>query len=502
MVAVAAAIVLLAAFGFLPRAATLYSTLGLMLYMLLLPPVSAVRLFILSLPWVIALPLGDYDKFQNWRILILEVFIIALAYQWRNLVAAFKSGFKQVFGFLGLTLIDWTFFAFLGVSLSLLLFNNGFWTPGVKQVITYANLYGIFFTVRFILETTGGRQVIFKTAAWAGFTVVLLGFAQLAMYLATDYFFFWQYWANTIIPVVYGRDYAALSAVNNTWFSYVSNPPGLRMFSVMPGSQVFAMVCVLTLPYLFTIWRATSGRTKKIWLAAVLLTALAIVQTAVRASIVGSVLVFVLLLVVYKYKKLPREFLKKGFLPILFFWAVLLLSFLVPNANLLERSTTGANLGYESNAERLIIWKASLQSVARHPLAGVGIGNFALAFEEERPEDFGQIKEERDRFFGVPKRVLSAHNILLQVLVESGIIGLIFFVAFWMTIFKHIYFAIRRYLAGSDPNLSHYALWFGVALFWVLGQAMFDTVFLTDDEPLTFFWLGLALVLSRDYDSK
>src|SRR3989338_6847337 len=190
IVVLQALVVALAALGFLPRVATLFSTMVLMLYMAFLPPLLALRFFVLSLPWLVALPLGRYDKFQSWRILIVEVFVIAILYNGRDFAKACAAGPAALAKFFKLTKLDWVYLIFLAVSVLLLLINPGFLKPGLKAAITYLNLYGIFFTAKFISRTAEDRQVLTKALALSGLTVVAVGFLQLAFFLRTNYYFF------------------------------------------------------------------------------------------------------------------------------------------------------------------------------------------------------------------------------------------------------------------------------------------------------------------------
>ena len=284
IVVLQALVVALAALGFLPRVATLFSTMVLMLYMAFLPPLLALRFFVLSLPWLVALPLGRYDKFQSWRILIVEVFVIAILYNGRDFAKAWAAGRAALAKFFKLTKLDWVYLIFLAVSVLLLLINPGFLKPGLKAAITYLNLYGIFFTAKFISRTAEDRQVLTKALALSGLTVVAVGFLQLAFFLRTNYYFFWQYWTNAVIPIIFGGEYARVSVDSNTWFSSsFDNPPGLRMFSLMPGSQVFAMISVFTLALCLTVREFVQNR-KRLWLGFGCFAGLAGALPSVRAS--------------------------------------------------------------------------------------------------------------------------------------------------------------------------------------------------------------------------
>lgn len=512
VVAMEAVVLLLTAFGFLPRIATLYEIIILIVYLALLKPMQALRLFILSIPWIVAVPLGGYDQFQTWRILILEVFILALAYNWNSFVGAAKKGAKSLFKFFKLSKIDLAFWFFIAASLILLLFNGGFLIPGAKYVITLLNLYGIFVTARFIIDSREDRGVVLRTVAISGLVIIIAGFIQLIMFLRMEPAYFWQYWVNTFIPVIYGNEYAQVSAESNTWFSYYPNQPtGLRMFSLMPGTQVFALVGILLFPHLVALKEKASAKgdisNYKWWYAAVVITALGIVLTSVRASLVGSLLPLAVLAFLYFKNKVDKEWFKKGTFAILIFLALFVLSPVIQRGlnliaindttgSLFSRSKTLFEKDYESNRARLIIWEESIKSIARHPFAGVGMSNFALVFEEgQNAKNYGDLVSKKESFVNVARKHISAHNIYLQVLVESGLAGLAFFFYFLCVVLNKTYLIFKgKILDNIGEEQKLYALLFGVSFLWILGHSMFDSVFLMDDEPWTYFWLGLALL--------
>ncbi|OGE86079.1 MAG: hypothetical protein A3J48_03915 [Candidatus Doudnabacteria bacterium RIFCSPHIGHO2_02_FULL_46_11] len=509
-----AAVVILMFLGLMPRASSFYLTAGIMLFMLVLNPLQAMRFFVLSLPWVIALPLNEYDKFQTWRILIFEVFLIAIFYRRDEFWHSLKKGYRATADFFRLTKIDYAFFAFLGVSLAVLIFNHGFLAPAIKQAVTYFTLYGIFLTGRLIINSDLDKRALIKDFALSGLTFVAAGFAQLLFFLRTDSLFFWQYWANSVIPVIYGLEYGRLSSEANTWFAYFPDRlPNLRMFSLFPGSQVFAQICLLTAPALLVLREISAKpKQKKMWTVALWTVLLAAALTYVRATVVGLFVPLVLLFVFYLFKKISKFIFKKAVYAIVVFFLILIISPLLQfginqfslyerhGGSLFDRTRAGIDLDYESNKTRLIIWKQSFESFKDRPVFGVGAGNYARVFEAEgSTRTFEEIRESKEAFVNSPRHNISAHNILLQVLVESGIIGLVFFLLFLWVLAKRIYELIKSKIGenGIFPR-GLFALWLGVAILWVLGHSMFDSVFLTDDEPLTFFFINLAILLGSE----
>ncbi len=70
-----------------------------------------------------------------------------------------------------------------------------------------------------------------------------------------------------------------------------------------------------------------------------------------------------------------------------------------------------------SFAARIGYWRVALRIVADHPLLGVGLGNFGMAYGPAQDLDAGDVR--------------NAHSVILQNLCEVGIPGLLLFMAFW-----------------------------------------------------------------------
>jgi O-antigen ligase len=82
---------------------------------------------------------------------------------------------------------------------------------------------------------------------------------------------------------------------------------------------------------------------------------------------------------------------------------------LVANFAQLEKDAQGATLSYD-RFNRRDIWQASSQLIQAHPLAGVGLGAFPVAYTRYDPSSGSQ-------------RVEQTHNDYLQILTDAGALG-------------------------------------------------------------------------------
>lgn len=81
--------------------------------------------------------------------------------------------------------------------------------------------------------------------------------------------------------------------------------------------------------------------------------------------------------------------------------------------------------------ERLAHWQAAIGMAQEHPLFGVGLGNYAAAYDEFR-------------LINWEAPLGHAHNLYLNFLAEAGIVGLSAYLIFWLVVFR-ITWSARRH---------------------------------------------------------
>ena len=116
----------------------------------------------------------------------------------------------------------------------------------------------------------------------------------------------------------------------------------------------------------------------------------------------------------------------------------------------------------ENPGGRLFIWKHSLEVIADHPLAGVGMGNFRSAYAAKLP-----LGTPENRFYA------HAHNDALNVAAIAGVPGLLFFAMMWLVTIGYFWIGFRK---SRDRNAMESACSFGA----LLGSLCFAATSLTE----------------------
>lgn len=141
---------------------------------------------------------------------------------------------------------------------------------------------------------------------------------------------------------------------------------------------------------------------------------------------------------------------------------------------------------------RTVIWSTSFRIFLDHPIAGVGFGSFNQFYEV---------------YLKVPSQIFGhAHNDLLNVAVNAGIIGLIPFVWLWITIWRNLKKKFEKYFAGDQTKDKHTKSMSKTGLVVAsayLVAALFQCYYFDAiDFMILFFVLGQAEVSDKIWRNK
>ena len=148
-----------------------------------------------------------------------------------------------------------------------------------------------------------------------------------------------------------------------------------------------------------------------------------------------------------------------------------------------ERAKSISDADELSNKGRLQIWRASLISIEKNPILGVGLGNYVRVLDEK---------------VSAAKKGASAHNLYLDFASEIGLAGAVALVAVFGLILKRAWFVFRR---SKEEYFKFFGLAFGIYFLWVLGYSFFDVVLL-NDKVLLLFMVSVGALYSFEFSKK
>ena len=464
--------------------------LGLLLAFIALCPIyESLLLLILSIPFYVVLPNTQFDSLSMWRVLFAFLF-----FMW--LVRDKKLMIKQI------NFLPWD--KYLGwyvlVGLIITLLFGSFRIQGIKEILFLVNIY-LFYIV--LINTLKSKVQIFELiryVIWSLTIIVTLGFTQLIGTFLTSLDVFWVYWAENVTKLYYGNSFASVALYSNSWFSY-SGGRELRMFSIMPDSQSFAYICMIGLCVGTALTRSVFKHIRKWLWSGIRFAALGLILSGTRAVWVGMLAPFFAVSIGYA-KNIQKHLAKKYLWPFLIIFILFGISPFINKGlgylrvsgfqeNFLDRAKSIYDVNDISNRGRIAIWKGSAEFALTHPL-GVGFANFIVSLDPNiKSKTYEQVSNEINDRYNLPKKYISAHNLYLQVLVETGWVGFVIFCMFWVTIIRYLWNFIRHYEKTED-FLVYFVAQGLVMVLWILAAAFFD-VTLLNDKVLMFFFIDLGL---------
>lgn len=210
------------------------------------------------------------------------------------------------------------------------------------------------------------------------------------------------------------------------------NPDFIGFFSHhLHSGGFYSMTTILS--FALVLFRQCDNKIKgSMWLFFIL-NFIALFLTMARSYYISVSLLLLILLLFKNW----RWFILGGSV----FAIMLALLLLFPNP-IRNRIQTLSDPNFSSNKERVYMWKAAIEMFKEHPLSGVGKGNWKKAAKETY---FPRFKNEWPVFGAYAH----AHNTYLTWLAETGFIGLLLFLSFWLWVGWKLYIGLSWVQAGS-----------------------------------------------------
>ena len=345
--------------------------------------------------------------------------------------------------------VSWASLLFLGAALASAVLLRGAWThESARSLYEMASYFGFYLLVLAWADSSQRIQKILTvllcstivTAVFAIFQEIVGGYTSLWLYLNPP--------SDSFLP----------------W--------GGRATSFLNYSNSLAGYLNLVLPFALACYALGKGKWRKLgaWTVGLGFIALVCTQSLGGLAAFGCVLILAIFCFVRPWRS--RLLFLAGV-------CTLAIGFYVTR-EILNPAHVGSSVGYDA-ASRLLLWGTAWDLFVHSPVLGVGWGNFT--------ELYGSYVTD---FSWMPQGIFAVHNIYLQFLAETGLVG---FTVFSLLIFRAIRQALRQ-LRGSEAVLDR-ALAFGVlgAVLTVLVHGLADFLFQVSPQFGTLFWTLLALLV-------
>ncbi len=489
-------VVVLVVTGVLPRVVVPFWTLVLAVYVLWASLEDSMTFFIRSIPFFIAIPItSTFDSLNIWRVLSGLIFLKWTWHNRPNLTGYLKTPLAKIL-----------------LAILLLAILSAISAPShilaIKRILYFINLSLIGIVLYdLIVRNQDFSQRVIKNIAIPTIIVALIGIVQQISTYYLDIFQFVDFWGGIAERNLFGNAWAETAIKANTWFAYFGDQLSLRMFSIFPDSHSFPIFLLLGLPTILAIALRKvieKGGTLKtmfktrasvlvIFVPIIFLAAILSGTRGIWVASIGAVLVSLALICWHHKMNLDsshRNIFKYISSYLVIFFLLFGLAYYIFASNQFQMSKNDSaifgkrvrsvlDISETSNARRIEIWKASLQSIIKHPLLGVGIGNFPVVVGEDLAK---------------AKAGSSAHNLYLNIAAELGIPALILALWFLWLLFKKIY---TNFLKTRNSKLE--TVYYGSAIIyipWVLIYSLTD-VAIFDERAFLLFVITAALIFGQ-----
>lgn len=483
--------------GVLPRYLAPLISLALAIYFVICPLEEVVLFFVRSIPFFIAIPLtASFDSLNIWRILSIIIFL-----RWLNL-----EKLKQFFNFSKQKVV----YLSSAILLVLAIISITQATDpilSIKRIILFINLSLIGIVIHdFVARDRGFGKKLIPNIAIPAILVAFIGMIQLVSTYFMDIFQFIDFWGNVVERNLFGNAWADIALKANTWFAYFGDQLSLRVFSIFPDSHSFPIFLILGIPVILAIsldkiiasqigfknMQKTRARMRVLYVPMVLLLVILSGTRGIWAAGLGSVILAVLLIFWFRRRGIDSHRLNTfkyvvSYLSIFFIlFALAYPIFGSPQFNLFkssgsllsQRFHSIIDFGETSNSRRIQIWKDSLKSIIRHPVLGIGIGNFPVVVGE----DLVKIKAGS-----------SAHNLYLNIAAEMGIPALLVSLYFFWLLLKKCY---ENFRSETDPVML---IFFAASLIFISWNLMYSLtdVAIFDERAFLLFMVTVGLIFGN-----
>lgn len=303
------------------------------------------------------------------------------------------------------------FFLFLSfliwASASFLWADNVSWS--LRKTAFLLSFFPLFLVASSFFRDAHLRKRVFQALVCGSSAAALLALLQFFSQFIFGVERTFSFWVRDTLPFFLGSAFGEAVASYPSLLVNISGVTVMRASGLFPDPHMAAFFFGTTFFLALSFAWKSVGAQRSRWLLCAAIIFMADLLTFSRGGYIGlvfgSVAFFSPLFSRYVAEK------KQGVWIGLSSLIVIIVIFMSPVGTRLLSSFSQSD---GSNIERLRLWQEAGGSIALHPILGVGLGNYPLVVKPS----------------AVYREPIYAHNLFLDVTLETGLVGLFFFVAF------------------------------------------------------------------------
>ncbi len=242
----------------------------------------------------------------------------------------------------------------------------------------------------------------------------------------------------------------------------------IRVYSTLENPNVLGEYLLLVIPLGVSMFFANKGVIKKsIIFLLVCVMAICLVLTYSRGCYLGLIFAACVYVILLNFKFI-----------LLFIAGLLSMPFVLPKS-VINRFTSIGNMEDTSTSYRVSIWVACVEMIKKYWYMPLGQGE--VAFNKIYP-----LYAQRE--VGAPH----SHNLFLQTIIETGIVGIICFVILIFKVFQYLFSGLKKVVSFSDKV---YLIGFISGLSGYMVQSVFDNTWY-NYRVVLIFWMFISMAVT------
>lgn len=264
-----------------------------------------------------------------------------------------------------------------------------------------------------------------------------------------------------VYQYLFAGSFASSSFVDKEMFEDIKT----RVNGTFDNPNVLGEYLLFVIPIIGSLFFGEKGVLKKIFYAGLGgVTVICLALTYSRGCYLGILLAFAVFLLLINLKW------------IIAFLVTLMIAPTFLPASILNRFSSIGNMADSSTSYRVSIWKGAIDMIKDYWYRPIGQGT--TAFNSIYP---------LYSYSGVGAQ--HAHNLFLQLLIETGIIGIVSFVSILYKFFQNILCGLRK---AKDTFYKYCFMGFASGMIGFLLQSIFDNTWY-NNKVILIFWIFIAL---------
>jgi O-antigen ligase len=307
------------------------------------------------------------------------------------------------------------------------IFFSLFFSPVFSWTLRKILFFATFFPLYYMLTTlfVQKKDALYRIVRWTVYgsaLISLVGVVQFLLQFVLPLNTLLSLWEH-LTPFFLGDTFSESVISHNSWLVHVGSRDLMRAVAFFPDPHVFSFYLGITAPLALGLFFMSK---KTVWLYCFLIIFVADLLTFSRGGYIG-LSAGLIIGVMFLWPQISIRI--RHFLVLIIF--SLCVALIIPQNPITERFLSSFADSDTSASHRIELWSQALEEMGQRPFVGTGLGAYAYTINPRA--DY--------------RTPIYVHNLFLDISVELGLIGLLFFCGMLISTIITLYQKRTHYMA-------------------------------------------------------